>query len=165
MNLILVVGHTGQGKSTLVRKMIEGKAAYVFDVNNEYPMLPKDYKVNFRFRHVEMNLKKFVSVCERLKSYNIVFEDSTGFLRGKQSAHFMRLIIAKRHSGNNYFLIFHSLNRVPPELLELCNVLFLFKTNDYEDIVRRKFDDNRIVDAMLTVQAAKKYSFAKISFT
>lgn len=164
MNLFLIVGHTGHGKSTLVKKMVEGKRLYVFDVNNEYPLLPVDHVIKPRFRHTAMDMKKFVSVCERLKHYNVVFEDSTGFLRGKQSADFMRLIIAKRHTNNNYFLIFHSLNRVPPELMELCNYLFLFKTNDYEDIVRRKFDDDRIVNAMLSVQAAKKYSFAKIKF-
>ncbi len=41
MNLILVIGMTGQGKSPYILKMIEGKKCFVFDVNNEYGLKTK----------------------------------------------------------------------------------------------------------------------------
>ena len=36
MYLTLVIGSTGQGKTTFVKKTIGDKPCYIFDVNNEY---------------------------------------------------------------------------------------------------------------------------------
>lgn len=164
MYLFLIIGHTGQGKTTLVKKMIEGKRSYVFDINNEYPNHVPDRIRTPKIRHINGDADQFTEKIKNLKltGYNIVFEDSTGYLRGRQSAPFIRQIVNKRHTKNNYFLLFHSLNRIPPELMELCNFIYLFKTIDNKERVEQKFHDERLLLAMDKVKAAPKFCYAKI---
>ena len=162
MYLILVIGHTGQGKSTWVNNSIKGKRQYIFDVNNEYKHLPPDTAPAPQMRNVTLDIKKFITICDTLQNTNIVFEDATGFLRGRQAPDMARLLVKKRHSGNNYFILFHSINRVPPELLEMSNFVILFKTNDNAVQVEKKFHNYRLNNAFLQLQKMKKYSFLNL---
>lgn len=159
MNLILVIGHTGQGKSTFTQKLIAGKLRYVFDVNNEYKDLQDDRNgYSTRMRNVNMNMQLFVSNCAKLKNTNCVFEDATGFLKGALSKDVSRLFVAKRHTGNNYILLFHSINRVPPEIMEMSNVVVLFKTNDNLKTVDQKFKNTILNQYFTKVKKAPKFT-------
>jgi len=162
MYLILVIGHTGQGKSTWLKKFIAGKKQYVFDVNNEYN-LPDDLQIRPQMRNRDLNIPRFLKNCENLKNYNICFEDATGFLRGKQQKELSQLIVAKRHTGNNYIFLFHSINRVPPELMEMSNFIILFKTNDNIELIDRKFKNVTLNNAFLQLQKSKQYSYIEIN--
>lgn len=163
MYLVPIIGHTGQGKTTLVNDLIAGKNCYVFDVNNEYRDLqPDTFGLSNKMRNVDLNITRFVSVCGKLKNTNIVFEDATGFLQGRQSKEMSRLMAAKRHTGNNYFILFHSINRMPPEIMEMSNYIFLFKTNDNEDAIQKKFGGGELLDSFLKLRLMPKYSFFKI---
>jgi ABC-type sugar transport system ATPase subunit len=176
MNLILVVGHTGQGKTPWVSKAMrngykpnpnnankcvqivsnDSLRQYVFDINNEY-LYPEDSgEVKPQMRNIDGDVKKFLDTCKNLKKTNIIFEDATGFFRGKQSAQLIRLIVAKMHSGNNFILLFHSVNRVPPELMELANLLVLFRTVDNLETVEKKFKNKTINAAMQRLIENKK---------
>ena len=156
MYLFLIVGHTGQGKTTFVKDFVNGKNQYIFDINNEYD-LPTDTAIFPQMRHVQMDVKKYVEVVQKLKNTNIVFEDATGFLRGRQSAEFMRLIVAKRHTGNNFLLLFHSVNRIPPELMEMANFVVLFKTVDNIDSMK-KFNNATLTANFTELQTMPKFS-------
>jgi len=162
MNLILIIGHTGQGKSTYLQKFIAGRKQYIFDVNNEYN-LPDDLQVRPQMRNRDLNVNRFLSICKGLKNYNICFEDATGFLRGKQQKELSQLIVAKRHTGNNFIFLFHSINRVPPELMEMSNYVILFKTNDNIDLIDRKFKNEKLNNAFLQLQKMKNHSFIEIN--
>lgn len=144
MNLFLIIGHTGQGKTTLVKRLIKNRKAFIFDVNNEYQ--------GFSNRDTALNIKGFTERVSLLTGFNIVYEDATGFLRGKQSAEFMRQIVRKRHTRNNFFILFHSINRIPPELMELANFIILFKTNDNAEIVDKKFRNEKLLKAFYKVK-------------
>lgn len=179
MNLILIAGQTGQGKTPYLNEtflknkhippvppIVKGKyyansesnRQYIFDVNNEY-LLPDDYGQHKpQMRHTEMNIKKFISVASSLKNTNVVIEDATGFLRGRQSEDFARMLTAKMFTQNNYIIIFHSINRIPPELMEMANYLVLFKTNDNIDIIDTKFKDERINAAFIELKDAPRFS-------
>ena len=172
MNLILIVGGTGQGKSYYtntrllfneVRKINgkdfyfvspKSKRQYIFDINNEYNLPPDNTTAPF-MRHVACDDKIFIQNCKTLRDTNIVFEDASGFLRGRQSREIARLIVQRRHSNNNYIILFHSINRIPPELLEYCNYLVLFKTGDNLKDIDLKFRNPLINSMFLTLQKAK----------
>lgn len=163
MYLILIIGHTGEGKTSYSNRLVKGKKQYVFDVNNEYGYLPDDTQIRPQMRNRDLNIKRFLSICAGLRNYNIIFEDATGFFRGKQSEQLSRLIVAKRHTGNNFIFLFHSINRVPPELMEISNYVVLFRTNDNIDIIDKKFKNEKINDAFLKLQKMKKHSFIEIA--
>jgi ABC-type sugar transport system ATPase subunit len=174
-NLILIAGGTGQGKSFYTNKHLLGndireisgkdnyfqsissKRQYIFDINNEY-QFPDDSMIRPIMRNVNCNDKQFVENCKRLTKTNIVFEDASGFLRGKQSKEIARLIVQRRHSANNYIILFHSINRIPPELLEYCNYLLLFKTGDNLKDIDNKFKNQLINRMFLTLKDAKEHS-------
>ncbi len=157
MFLILVIGHTGQGKTTWVNNFIKDKRHYVFDLNNEYTHLPDDSEFKPKMRNVSLDSKRFLEVASGLENFNIVFEDATGFLRGRQSPAIIKQIVKKRHSKNNFLILFHSINRIPPELLEMANYVVLFKTNDNLEAIDNKFHNDEINKAFAEVKKLPKF--------
>lgn len=179
MYLILVAGQTGQGKSHWVNQYLQNQSSlqngrviirptanslrqYVFDINNEYAF-PDDSAIRPVMRHTASNEDVFFNTARGLKNYNIVFEDATGFLRGIQSKSLIRMIQAKRHTGNNWILLFHSLARIPPELMEFSNYLILHKTGDNERKLLSKFDNEQLIEAFNKVQAMPPTKYPNIT--
>lgn len=130
MNLILIIGHTGQGKTTWVKDFLKGRKAYIFDVNNEYAEFPRD---------CNLDAKKFVETALTMQGTNIVFEDATGFFEGRQNDLTKRLIVQKRHARNNLLFLFHSIADIPPAIARLANFVVLFSTLDEPKTVERKY--------------------------
>lgn len=162
MYLFIVIGHTGQGKTKWTREAVAGKSQYIFDINNEYDY-PTDRHggIYSQMRHIDMNVRTFENNVARMRNTCIVFEDATGFLRGRQSASFIRLVVAKRHTGNVFFLFFHSINRVPPEIMELANFVVLFKTVDNIDSLK-KFKSDILTKTFIELQSAPDHSMRLI---
>lgn len=146
---ILIIGAAGQGKSPFIRKYIEGKRCFVFDVQNEYGyktkypnQIPAKLSDNLnaeRCRFTEMNVKKFIELCAKKKDTICVFEEATAFFQGATSESMRRHLINRYHTGNPSLLVFHSINSVPPRIMEMCNYCVLFRTNDQFDNVARKY--------------------------
>lgn len=150
-NLILIIGHTGQGKSTHAKKILDSskKKAFIFDVNNEYQ--------NEKYiRHTEGDFSEFLTGCEESTDTNCIFEEATGYLSGRTGDRVKKLVINKRHKRNNYIFLFHSIADVPPFLYRLSNYIILLKTADIEDMVKSK--EPKLVNAWKKLQISPKYS-------
>jgi len=148
-HLILIIGHTGQGKSTQAKKILDTtkKKPFVFDVNNEYE------KYN---RHSDGDFVKFIETTETLTDSNVLFEEATGYLSGRTGEKIKRIVINKRHKRNNYIFLFHSIADVPPFLYRLSNYIILLKTADIEEAVKQK--EPKLLSAWKKLQSAPKYS-------
>jgi hypothetical protein len=148
-NLILIIGHTGQGKSTVAKKIAKagGKKPFVFDVNNEYEAFP---------RHTAGDFVEFLDSIENITDTNVIFEEATGYLSGRIGDRVKRLVINKRHKRNNYIFLFHSIADVPPFLYRLSNYIYLLKTADIYDVVKQK--EPKLLGAWQKLQSAPKYS-------
>lgn len=148
-NLILIIGHTGQGKSTHAKKILDSskKKTFVFDVNNEYEKY---------VRHSDGDFLEFLTGCESATDTNCVFEEATGYLSGRTGDRVKKLVINKRHKRNNYIFLFHSIADVPPFLYRLSNYIILLKTADIEEMVKSK--EPKLVKAWKSLQTAQKYS-------
>lgn len=123
---------TGQGKSQFVKNYIKGKKSFVFDVNNEYNGIATD-------RDCDLNEKLYLQRCLSLQNTICVLEEATGFIEGRTSKELRRALVHKRHSGNIYILVFHSISAVPPRVLQLANWVVLFKTGDEDYQVEQKY--------------------------
>jgi hypothetical protein len=150
MNLIIVCGAPGMGKSPFIRKLISDRnRCLVFDIANEYGyrtkyagQVPVNLSTNtndLRARYTGDNLSYFINLCSKKKNTICVFEEATGFFRGPTSKETMRLIINRYHTQNTYAFIFHSINSIPPGIMEIANYCVLFRTNDQPETVYRKF--------------------------
>lgn len=148
-SLILIIGHTGQGKSTVAKKIAKagGKKTFVFDVNNEYEGFP---------RHTEGDFSTFLQEVENSYDTNAIFEEATGYLSGRIGDRVKRLVINKRHKRNNYIFLFHSIADVPPFLYRLSNYIYLLKTADLYEVVKQK--EPKLLGAWQKLQTAPKYS-------
>jgi hypothetical protein len=150
MNTILVIGAPGQGKTPFVRRMIENNRCFVFDIQNEYgdrTKYPGQEKVNLsnninaeRCRYIGNNVDEFLLLCGKKKDTICVFEEATAFFQGRTEKALRRHLINRYHTGNVSLFLFHSINSVPPRLMEMSNFVVLFKTLDELDNVYRKYN-------------------------
>lgn len=146
-NLFLIIAHTGQGKTTFVKKNFPFNSSIVFDVNNEYSEYVRDKSGNF---------DEFLNTVEKTKDKNLIFEEATGFLEGKTSTRMKRIVINKRHTNNNYIFLFHSIADVPPFLFRLANFVVLFKTADILTAVKDK--EPKLIQPFLRLQNMPNHS-------
>lgn len=135
---IILVAHTGQGKSTFAKKLIENSPSFVFDVQNDYS--------DHQLKEGEKQKKgRFIGLPEdfanlalsRRKSF-IVFEEATAFFEGRTSDTVRKILIDKRHKQNTIIWIFHSINSINPRIFEISDYIVLFKTGDDQTQVKRK---------------------------
>lgn len=148
-SLILVIGHTGQGKSTVAKKLCKsaGKNAYIFDVNNEYEGFA---------RHIDGDFNVFLDEVTEKTDTTVIFEEATGYLSGRIGDRIKKIVINKRHKRNNYIFLFHSIADVPPFLYRLSNYIYLLKTADLFEVVKQK--EPKLLKAWEKLQTAPKYS-------
>lgn len=156
MNLYIVIGAPGEGKTPFCKKMIGGgdsgvpeNRCLVFDINNEYGprtkyagQTPYNLTTNYkdiRCRYTGDDIEAFLKIAMSKQNTVIIMEEATAFFEGKTSKLTRRLIINRYHTGNVYVFLFHSVNSVPPRIMEIANYVVLFKTNDEHDTVYRKY--------------------------
>lgn len=163
---LIICGARGMGKSTFVKNALEKvplNNRFIYDVNAEYlhlynkPLLP---------------FGEFVEQASKLKNAVICFEEATIFLNNKGSnMQLVEILVRLRHTNNTCFLVFHSLRSIPRYVFDLCTHLVLFKTNDNISQVEKRFENELLSKAFLSIknspmlvnqQSKKEYSPCKI---
>lgn len=142
MYLILNVGSTGTGKSTLIKEVIRTKRrVFVFDYQNEFIDLPIFLgKPIDKMRYVG-ELTDFMGIVEKLHGggYYVVIEEASGLFESRIKSDYTKMLLSKRHTKTNYILNFHSLQDVPPKIWRYSDLLYMRKTNDMVKDVKKKF--------------------------
>lgn len=143
MYLIINVGSTGTGKSTLVNKEFvdKGRKVFIFDQQNEYSQLAwydkAAIKDQMRFFG---SMEDFYAAWKTLsKGYTIVVEEATGIYSGRVSKEVITFILSKRHIKMNFVCNFHFMHSVPKNLMSFADLLYIRKTGDFEMDVKKKF--------------------------
>lgn len=149
MKTILVIGMTGEGKSPWIRNYIHGRNCLVFDIQNEYGnrtkykgQSPVGLSTNTslpRSRYIGTDISEFLDIVALKKNTVCVFEEATVFFEGRTNDKTRSIMINKMHTGNVYIFVFHSISAVPPRIMQLCDYIVLFKTNDEPYQVERKY--------------------------
>lgn len=170
MYLVLIIGMTNEGKSYFTKQYLsKARRVLAFDVNNEYcegtgkgnkgseelgtcyPLIGLDDEIPDKARFYGKP-QDFLALSKEVTNTHVVFEEATGFFKGRISQDMTEQIIGKAHTGNQYIFLFHSIQRTPKELFELANYCVLFRTGDIEDDVKRKAP--RILPAFKKLQKA-----------
>lgn len=140
MRTIAIAGHTGRGKTTLVKKLLnqwQGHNKFFYDPNMEYGNNP----------YIKFN--DFLKQCEGKTNTVIIFEEATINITNSSRIEVVReLLVRKRHTNNVIIFNFHSLRSIPLEIMDLIDYLILFTTNDREDLIYKKYsEDEKIIEA------------------
>lgn len=160
MYLIGIAGSTGTGKSTFAKKTVEAaQACFVYDRQNEYKNLPSYAGQILPKMRYFGNFDEYIEICDRLKGYTIICEEATGIFSGRAGRSFIDIVLSKRHSGNTFVLIFHSIHRVPINIYEFMDFFILHKTNDIEKNIISKYPN--LHRHFLEVRSNPDYHFKK----
>jgi hypothetical protein len=149
MVTIIVIGMTGEGKSEFVKQYINNRNCLVMDIQDEYgarTKYPDQVPINLstntslpRSRYIGGDFNEYLRIVATKKNTVCVFEEATMFLEGRIGRDMRKILINKMHTRNVYILLFHSISSVPPRILQLCNYVVLFRTNDETYQVERKY--------------------------
>lgn len=133
---IIVVGGTGTGKTTFLKKRLEKvhkESIHLYDVNKEYEQF---------YKHPFTSFERFSKSSQKISDGVLVFEEATIFLSNRGSSDAIRdVLVRKRHTNNTIFFVFHSLRTVPRWIFDLSNFVVVFKTNDSESFIQTRFDN------------------------
>ncbi len=151
---ILLVGGMGCGKSKFAANMtkaVNKKSIIVYDVNNEY----KDYPN--RYVPLQTNIDTFIDILTKTKNAIVLMEDMTAFLSNRgRSAKMVEVMQAHRHTGNTMIVFYHSMGDIPKYIMRLSSKVVIFKTNDDEMDIHKRFSKKIITEAWKEVQEKAK---------
>lgn len=83
-----------------------------------------------------------LNYAQECKNSCIIFEDATAYIRQQGTdERMLRCLTGSREKNNVVMLIFHSLRKIPLDIFELSDYIFLFDTNDQLSKVVEKFED------------------------
>jgi hypothetical protein len=147
----IIAGGTGTGKTTFLMERLENinkNALHLYDVNNEYTSF---YGKEFT------DFETFAKTGTKLKNAVQVYEEATIFLSNRGSNDNIRdILVRKRHTNCTIFFVFHSMRTVPKWVYDLSNYVVLFKTNDSEGTIDKKFENELFTECFLRVQQKSK---------
>lgn len=135
----IIVGARGSGKTTTAKelvRMVHADARIIYDVNAEYKDL---------YNKPLLSFVDFTKKLDTIKNGVILIEEATIFLDNRGNNFDIREALVKaRHNNNTFLFVFHSLRAIPVYIFNLCDYIFLHKTNDSVEILS-KFDNPKLV--------------------
>jgi uridine kinase len=154
--LIMIVGGTGSGKTTLTKRLVSGNEnVLVYDVNNEYR------ESNFQ-SFFDPDFDNAITAISTFRDSYIIIEEATNFFQhgsSKAVKEFKKSLVAKRHQNNDFIMLFHALADIPEKIFNMVDTLILLKTKDNINSVKTKYSGNRdVLTAFLSVQEKPKHS-------
>lgn len=153
----IIVGATGTGKTTFVKKLLvkvrNKQSLFVYDINQEYTDFYPEPLLSF---------DEFIKNMSKLSNSVQVYEEATIFLDARSTNEYLRsVLVRKRHQNNYVFLNFHSLRQVPLWVYNLSTHITVFKTNDSENLVKSRFQDDKLTEIFNSVQNSRQKYFNK----
>lgn len=152
----IIVGGTGRGKTTFVKKMlsqVDKSRIEIYDVNNEYKeFYDKDFT----------DFETFMNRVKDLKNKIVVFEEATIFFNNRGCDKILTdMLVRKRHTNNYVVLNFHSIRAIPKYVYDLVNYVTIFKTNDSLKKVEESFDLEIFTNTFKEVKDSQNFHYHK----
>lgn len=119
INIYVVVGGRGSGKTTFLEKNIKKNALIV------QLFLDERYKNFEKIKYNDLTINK--NLCNR----QIVLEDATQIISSNATNLFKQLLISCKQLGSDIFVVFHSFSAIPPFLWTIFNKIIVFDCAKY----------------------------------
>jgi Cdc6-like AAA superfamily ATPase len=135
--LILIVGQTGTGKTTWVRKVLEGKPYIVIDPVGAWSDIPEvktiqeilswNGKKPLRITTlIHQNEEEVLNALRRLHKIHLVVDDADTFIFSNPRGRWKSLFFAYRHLKHNLFILCHSYADIPSSVKRTADVHVVF---------------------------------------
>ncbi len=133
---VVFVGSPDRGKSFACKnflKKISYRENYIYDINNEY-----EFKNEFS---PFTNMEDFLETIEDVEDSNIVFEEASAFFssQGSTNKNVINQLCRRFHTRNFNILVFHSLRKIPIDILDYIDIMYIFRTEDLPQNVYKRF--------------------------
>jgi len=156
---IIICGQTGTGKTTVAKSILSKvytDKLLIYDINNEYTEFQSNEVENV-LTPESHSVDEFLDIAKNSSGKLILFEEATIFFDSRSNPDAVRdILVKKRHRQNFVIFVFHSLRKVPNNIIDLCNYLYLLPTNDSLELVKRKFEGfNVLIEAVEKKQTEK----------
>jgi ABC-type molybdenum transport system ATPase subunit/photorepair protein PhrA len=166
----IICGAPGTGKTTLIneiaKKYLEqnkGKGIVYFD-----PQGNSGLQVPHRYNSKLLSAETLAANCSHnaggtILNSLIILDDTRNYLDGrKDEKTIQRMLINKRHSGNDYILVFHSLSDIPKPIILATNYLYAFRSNDTVAGTKWNFDGYLTKEQVEAITRQDLYVYKKI---
>lgn len=137
--IILVVGGRGTGKTTYLENHVPARAVVV-----EYFKTDRYKNFDHRTNYDNFRLKEAVN-------RPVILEDATQLIIGGGSLKLRRLAVSCKQLGSDVYIVFHSVNFVPPFLWALFDFMILWRS----EAPKKSAKLAAYYDEILRIQAKK----------
>lgn len=96
---------------------------------------------------------------KKIANKNIVFEDATSYLSSNLANKMKEILIFSKQLGSDIFIVFHSINIIPPFMFYLFNYLIIFNSSQPRQTATNKEYFAKIMQAWKICQKSKKYHY------
>lgn len=146
--IFLIVGGRGTGKTTYLENLLPNDSTICeLFVTERY----KNFKKRVRFDDLKL------SNCVNTK---IIIEDATQIVMGGGTLRLRQIMVGCKQMGSDVFMVFHSVNFIPPFVYALFDYMVLFAS----DPVKLTNKTAPYYDAISAVQKKRGKQYAPIGF-
>lgn len=130
MRVVLFVGGTHRGKTRLIKKFIKGKEHVILDIKDEYKRGFTTFQSTDREEFFKF-ISEFVGVKKKLGKKICVMEEASFYLSNRHySTACEKIMVDKWSSKNTFFVVYHSIKKIPDTVYEYADIMYLWKTKD-----------------------------------
>lgn len=149
MQVVLIIGQRGEGKSTITEQRIHSARIahqqnsgflWAYDIERRYykginsPVIDQNGNL--------IDVKVFAKKASELQNSTIVYEEASVFFHNRGHSEKLKMtLVQSRYQGNVAYLIYHSICAVPYYVYELTDCIILLRTKDSEDRVLKKYKE------------------------
>lgn len=115
-----IVGGRGSGKTYFLEHALKPGNTFVFELvkTNRWNGYTKGFYEDYEAGKITM---------KDIANKKIVFEDATSYVSSNMKSTLKKLIVYSKQCGSDVYIVFHSINIIPPFLWNLVNYIILFK--------------------------------------
>jgi hypothetical protein len=159
--LVAVIGRTGTGKTTFLKKYIVDKFKnnIIIDFTNAWEVFGieeiqdfeslKSYKGGtyrlFKLVLYEELEEKAIEVLKLKSNYNLIIDDADVRIFRMAKKYYKDLFFAYRHLKINVFIVCHSIQDIPLEVRRVLDYMVLFQISDNKYKIQNKLDKYQFI--------------------
>lgn len=118
--IFCIVGGRGSGKTYFLEQTLKRSETLVFELvkTNRWSGYDKCFYEDFEAGKIDY---------KQIANKRIVFEDATSYVNSNMKNTLKKLIVFSKQVGSDVYIVFHSVNIIPPFLWNMVNFIILFR--------------------------------------